>query len=174
MAEWKPTNNPKDSLGTAKAPLHLIPQSALVAASMAFLEGREKYGQYNWRVTGVRASIYMAALSRHVSAWWDGEDMDPDSGLHHLWKALACVMILIDSHQCQVLEDDRPPQAPTAELQTLSKFMGEEIRERLKNFEPFQYTEANRNEGPLRDPGPKVRTTLSPVAGSDLRTEPEQ
>lgn len=157
MSEWKPTNNPKDALGTAKAPLHLIPQTALVAASMAFLEGREKYGQFNWRVTGVRASVYQAALLRHMAAWFDGEDIDPDSGLSHLWKAIACLAILIDASELGVLEDDRPPSAPTAEMMSLTKSLGEDIRKRLAAYDPYQYTEQNRLDGPQSDPGPRLQ-----------------
>lgn len=166
MSEWKPTNNPKDALGTAKAPLHLIPQTALVAASMAFLEGREKYGQYNWRITGVRASVYQAALLRHMAAWFDGEYIDPDSGLPHLWKAIACLAILIDADELDVLEDDRPPRAPTAELMDETKHMGESIRARLADYDPFQYTELNRHEGPQEDPGPRMSGyDTDPVSG---------
>ncbi len=156
-SEWKPTNNPKDALGTAKAPLHLIPAPALAAMSMAFLEGREKYGQYNWRVTGVRASIYHAALLRHMLAWFDGEYVDPDSGLPHLWKAIACLAILIDADALGALEDDRPPQAPTAELMQRTKELGESIRKRLQCYDPYQYTEKNRHDGPQEDTGPKFR-----------------
>lgn len=156
MSEWKPTNNPKDALGTAKAPLHLIPNTALVGMSMAFLEGREKYGQYNWRVTGVRASVYQAALLRHMMAWFDGENTDPDSGLPHLWKAIACLAILIDAAELGVLEDDRPPVAPTASLMAVTKEMGEKIRARLSGYDPYQYTERNRDQGPQEDPGPMI------------------
>jgi len=164
MSNWKPTNNPKDELGTAKAPLHLIPNTALVAMSMAFLEGREKYGQYNWRITGVRASVYQAALLRHMMAWFDGEDIDPDSGLPHLHKAIACLAILIDADVLGVLEDDRPPRAPTARMMESTKELGEHIRTKLAEYKPFQYTERNRHEGPQEDPGP-IRDFFDPPLG---------
>lgn len=157
MSEWKPTNNPKDALGTVKAPVHLVPASLEIATSMAFLEGREKYGQFNWRITGVRANVYYSALMRHMKAWWDGEDIDPDSGLPHLWKVAACVAILIDATELGVLEDDRPPKAPTAELMARTKELGEAIRKRLEDYNPYQYTEKNRAEGPQEDPGPAQR-----------------
>jgi hypothetical protein len=156
MSNWKPTNNPKDALGTAKAPLHLFPDSAVVAGAMAFLEGREKYGQYNWRATGVRASVYVAALRRHIAAWWNGEDVDPDSGLHHLWKAISCLAVLIDADELGALEDDRPPVVPVADMIARTEAMGEEIRERLKEYDPYQYTERNKHSGPQEDPGPRL------------------
>lgn len=108
-AEGKKASNPKDIIGAGKAPLELVPDTLRVAASMAFLEGALKYGRFNWRLAGVRASIYKAALDRHMASWWNGEDIDAQSGLPHLWKAAACIAILIDSKEAGKLTDDRPP-----------------------------------------------------------------
>ena len=102
----KPTN-PKDIVGSDKLPLHLFPTTAIAAGSLAFLEGAVKYGRSNWRAVGVRASIYHDALMRHMTAWWEGENTDPDSGLSHLTKAIACVAILIDAEVAGKLTDDR-------------------------------------------------------------------
>lgn len=74
---------------------------------MAFLEGALKYGRSNFRVVGVRASIYKDALDRHMNAWFEGEDIDPESGLPHLGKALACIAIIVDAQACGQLNDDR-------------------------------------------------------------------
>lgn len=103
---WKETN-PKDALGSGRVPMGLFPDTAVIAGSMAFLEGALKYEPYNWRRAGVRASIYVEALRRHMAAWWNGEDMDHKSGLNHLWKALACLAILIDAQEYGMLTDDR-------------------------------------------------------------------
>ncbi len=107
--DGKKASNPKDIIGAGKAPLELVPDTLRVAASMAFLEGALKYGRFNWRLAGVRASIYKAALDRHMASWWNGEDIDAQSGLPHLWKAAACIAILIDSKEAGKLTDDRPP-----------------------------------------------------------------
>lgn len=113
--DWKDTN-PKDSIAGNKVPLDLVPSTLSVAAALAFLEGAHKYGAFNWRATGVRASVYLAALQRHMIAWTNGEEMDPDSGLPHLFKAAACIAILIDARECGVLADDRPTHAPCAAM----------------------------------------------------------
>ncbi|KKL55932.1 hypothetical protein LCGC14_2250470 [marine sediment metagenome] len=84
----KPTN-PKDALGSNKVPLHLWPQTATILGAMGLLDGALKYGRSNWRAVGIRASIYYDAVDRHMSAWFEGEDNDPDSGLPHLAHALA-------------------------------------------------------------------------------------
>lgn len=66
-----------------------------------------KYGRSNFRAIGVRASIYVDATRRHLNAWFEGEDLDPDSGLPHLAHVLACVAILVDAQAAGKLNDDR-------------------------------------------------------------------
>lgn len=102
----KPTN-PKDLIGSDKLPLHLWPQVASALGSLALLDGALKYGRSNFRAIGVRASIYKDALDRHMGAWFEGEDNDPDSGLPHLAHALACLAILADAQAAGKLNDDR-------------------------------------------------------------------
>jgi len=104
----KPTN-PKDALATDKAPLHLVPAAFKAYTAMALAEGMLKYGAHNWRAAGARASIYRSALDRHIDKWWNGEDCDPKTGVHHLANAAACLAILIDAAVSDNLTDDRPP-----------------------------------------------------------------
>lgn len=99
--------NPKDLIGSDKMPLHLWPETATLFGAMALLEGALKYGRGNWRVAGVRASIYYDACRRHIDRWFEGEDNDPDSGLPHLAHALACLAILVDAKAAGKLNDDR-------------------------------------------------------------------
>lgn len=100
-------SNPKDVIGSDKLPVHLWPQSATALGSLALLDGALKYGRGNFRAIGVRASIYKDALDRHMGAWFEGEDNDPDSGLPHLAHALACLAILADAQAAGKLNDDR-------------------------------------------------------------------
>jgi len=102
----KPTN-PKDMVGSGKLPLHLWPSTASMAGSIALLNGMLKYGRTNWRVAGVRSSIYYDAARRHLDAWFEGEETDPDDGVDHLAAALAGIAILIDSRAAGKLTDDR-------------------------------------------------------------------
>lgn len=74
---------------------------------LGLMDGALKYGRANWRVSGVRASIYFDAASRHLNAWFEGEGQDPDSGLPHLSHALACLAILVDAEAAGMLVDDR-------------------------------------------------------------------
>jgi len=102
----KPTN-PKDIIGSDKMPLHLWPNTATMYGVLGLLEGMLKYGRTNWRIAGVRASIYYDAARRHLDAWLEGEDFAPDSGVHHLGHVLACIAILIDAKEAGKLIDDR-------------------------------------------------------------------
>ena len=79
---------------------------------LAMLEGAVKYGGHNYRVAGVRASVYYDAARRHLDSYWEGEDIDPDSGLPHIIKAMACLHVLRDSQLMGNHTDDRPPRLP--------------------------------------------------------------
>lgn len=102
----KPTNT-KDIVGSDKLPLHLWPTSAKALGALALLDGMLKYGRSNFRADGVRASIYYDATNRHLDAWFEGEDVDPDSGLPHLAHALACIAVLVDAQEAGKFTDDR-------------------------------------------------------------------
>jgi hypothetical protein len=75
------------------------------------LEGAAKYGRHNYRGVGVRASVYFDATMRHLIAWWEGEDVDPDSQLSHVTKALVSLAVLRDAMMQSKCEDDRPPRS---------------------------------------------------------------
>ena len=99
--------NPKDQIAVGKVPLHLWPVTATAMGAIGLLDGMSKYGRSNWREAGVRASVYVSACQRHLAAWFEGEDADPDSGLPHLGHALACLAILVDAQAADKLTDDR-------------------------------------------------------------------
>jgi hypothetical protein len=99
--------NPKDALGADKLPLHLWPPSATAVGCLGFLDGALKYGRSNWRATRVLASVYVAALKRHSDAYYEGETLDPDTGIPHLAGVLASAAILVDAAAAGTLVDDR-------------------------------------------------------------------
>lgn len=101
--------NPKDCVGTKKVPFSPIPANVTAEVGLAMLEGARKYGRHNYRVSGVSASVYYDAAMRHLAQWWEGEDIDKDSGLPHVVKAIACLYVLRDAASRGMLTDDRPP-----------------------------------------------------------------
>ena len=109
----KKESNPKDSNGIKKVPLHVVPSQVLMEIGLGMLEGARKYGAHNYRIAGVRSSVYYDATMRHLMAWWEGQDIDPDSGLSHITKALTSLVVLQDAIINGMAEDDRPPSVPS-------------------------------------------------------------
>ena len=130
--------NPKDAVGIKKAPISTVSGAVMAELGIAMLEGARKYGRHNYRVSGVRASVYRDAAWRHLNAWWDfGQDIDPDSGLNHITKAIASLMVLRDSMMIGNWVDDRPPSLPIEMLEEFNK-MAADVIERYPNAkEPF-------------------------------------
>lgn len=117
--------NPKDTIGRKKPPVSALPMTALHACGvsadsihphtlyllgLAFAEGARKYGRHNYRKYNVFASVYYDAAMRHMSSYAGGQYTDPDSGLPHLAKAAASLLIVADAGRKQSLIDDRPPR----------------------------------------------------------------
>ena len=103
--------NPKDAIGISKAPMSTVSAAVLMEVGVAMLEGASKYGRHNYRAAGVRASVYYDALMRHAMAWWEGEDLDSDSGMSHVTKAIATLVVLRDAMLQGKFTDDRPPRS---------------------------------------------------------------
>lgn len=138
----KPTN-PKDVIGSGKLPLELVPDTAVAYMALSFLEGALKYGRFNWRIAGVRASIYAAAMRRHMNKWWNGEDVDPKTQVHHLASVMACCAIILDAKLVGKLTDDRPPRAAMGALIDKLEATAAQLRLTFKDHDPKQYTIAD-------------------------------
>lgn len=71
--------------------------------------GEKKYERFNY-LKGANVQQYVDCLLRHLTAFYNGEDLDPDSGNRHVdhvtWNALmlAEVMAWADNEEL----DDRP------------------------------------------------------------------
>lgn len=121
-APVKKDTNPKDSLGTKKPSISAVPANVMTEVGVAIGgEGGRKYGRHNYRQTGVMASVYYDASWRHISSWWEGEDIDPKSGLNHVVKAIASLVILRDAMLNDMVEDDRPPKSKSGWEDRLQK-----------------------------------------------------
>ena len=77
-----------------------------IANVMTF--GANKYAPYNW-AKGMSYERVFSALQRHLVAWYNGEDLDGETGLNHLAHAGCCLMFLL-SYQLWGYDefDDRP------------------------------------------------------------------
>lgn len=108
--------NPKDLEGNKKTPISLVPPSAIIYLAEGFREGAQKYGPYNWRKKKVQTMIYADATLRHLLAYIDGANIDPESGKPHLAGAIASLAVLIDATETGNLVDNRPPKGAASTL----------------------------------------------------------
>ena len=136
-------SNPKDTVAALKVPLHLCSPIAMAHWSAAQYAGALKYGFWNWRVVGVRWSVYEAAMMRHVVALLSGEEFDPVDGTRHEGNIMACNAIVLEAKAAGMLVDDRPPRldhrpafAEVEELMT-------RLRKQYEDRSPRHYTIAD-------------------------------
>ncbi len=106
------SENPKFYSGIQKVGQSNVSRVVIAEVAVAMTEGALKYGRHNYRVIPVRASTYFDAANRHLDQWWEGEDIDPESKLSHITKAITSLITLRDAmiHDCYI--DDRPPSLP--------------------------------------------------------------
>ena len=133
-------SNPKDAIGSDKLPIHLWPTTATIMGSIGLLDGMLKYGRSNFRGIGVRASIYVDACQRHLNAWFEGDDCDPDSGVPHLAHALACLAILVDAQAAGKLNDDRMVEGGYRKLVTELTPHVARLKKMHDGKDPYHYT----------------------------------
>ncbi|WP_295487954.1 dATP/dGTP diphosphohydrolase domain-containing protein [uncultured Pseudomonas sp.] len=136
-------SNPKDAIGCDKLPVHLWPNTATAMGAIGLLNGALKYGRTNWRVAGVRSSIYYDACRRHLDAWFDGEEVDPDDQVPHLAAALACLAIIVDAQAAGKLVDDRAFPSGLRSLVTELTPHVARLKEHHAGREPRHYTLAD-------------------------------
>lgn len=156
MNEYKDPN-PKDAVGCTKPPMSTVSAPVLAELGVAMLEGALKYGRHNYRVAPVRSSVYYDAALRHLMAWWEGENIDPDSGLSHITKAMASLAVLRDASICSKLVDDRPPEPPQGfirdlaeTVKTLHNRYPEPVPAHTRDVPPAPYTYVQMDTRPVR------------------------
>jgi len=74
----------------------LLPPLALKATVEILTFGAEKYEPDNWKHVPDSKRRYFDALQRHLWAWKEGEQIDPESDKNHLAHALCCLMFLYE------------------------------------------------------------------------------
>jgi hypothetical protein len=79
-----------------KSQYGLLPPVALEETVKVLTYGAEKYEPDNWRRVPGAIDRYFDALQRHVWAWKRGEEIDPETGLHHMAHAICCAMFICE------------------------------------------------------------------------------
>lgn len=100
----------------------LIPVEPLRELARHYGRGARKYADDNWRL-GYDWHLSYDALQRHASAFWGGEDIDEETGSHHLtavaWHAFTLYWFSLHRKD----KDDRPNSvAAQSETPDLSQF----------------------------------------------------
>jgi hypothetical protein len=126
-ADFKNTGGMKYDAG--KTRWDLLPRWPLYAASQVFAYGAKKYRPWNWTL-GMSYSQAQRAVMGHLLDWADGEDLDPESNMPHLWHALTMLMILLDmTHNHRELDDRRGKMTKQARISA------DEAREKAAAFQ---------------------------------------
>lgn len=84
----------------------LLTRGMLEPMVRALMFGEKKYSRHNYK-TGFKNTRLTAAALRHIMAYQDGEDNDPESGLPHLAHAMVALGMLLDNSANGVLEEGR-------------------------------------------------------------------
>jgi hypothetical protein len=83
----------------------LLPPLALKATVDVLTFGAQKYERDNWKKVPDSKRRYFDALQRHLWAWKEGEQNDPESNKHHLAHAMCCLMFLYEHDIMYSLEN---------------------------------------------------------------------
>jgi len=93
-----------------KIDLDQCPTSIIAAVALGFMKNSTKYGgkypDNNWR-RGMDHSTPYNCMLRHLMQYKDGEDLDVDSGLPHLYHAACNLAMLIEYMETFPEGDDR-------------------------------------------------------------------
>jgi hypothetical protein len=95
---------------SGKVSISLLPLHLLGGCARVLMGGVIKYREWNW-ARGMKWSVCFDCTMRHLIKWWYlGEDIDKESGEHHLDHVMANLFFLrhyVTNHKDG---DDRPPK----------------------------------------------------------------
>jgi len=103
-----------------KPRMDLLSVDAMVAIANIMGMGAKKYGDQNWRQGFAYSRLY-AACQRHLTSWWNGDNLDDESGKSHLHHAACCLMMLIEHEIRNLGQDDRYYKEPLHENKKTSR-----------------------------------------------------
>lgn len=104
--EIRTTSTTGGQKGTKPERYDLLPIEALSTVAALYGRGAEKYAAHNWR-RGYEWSKSYAALQRHATQFWAGEDMDAEMQLPHMASVAFHALALLTFMEEQRDFDDR-------------------------------------------------------------------
>jgi hypothetical protein len=100
---------PGKKFDSGKPRYDLLPPDVLAEVVKIMTDGAEKYGERNWEA-GMSWSRPFAAAMRHLWAFWDRQNIDPESGSPHLAHAIVNLIFLMAYQGRDIGTDDRRPK----------------------------------------------------------------
>ncbi len=90
-----------------KLPIHLIPPEVIFALAKVFQYGAKKYAPRNWEKGMPWSKVYDSG-QRHSLTFWNGQDIDEESGLPHVFHWMWNAAALVVYRETCPEKDDRP------------------------------------------------------------------
>ena len=129
-----------------KVSLSQVPMHLLYGCARVFMGGVIKYASWNW-ARGGEWSVAFDCLQRHLFKWWFmGEDIDGESGEHHLDHAMCNLLFLIHFKDSYPDGDDRPKNSVAhfcGSMENFNKKFDEESYRRRNGLEMKGDNEGN-------------------------------
>lgn len=82
---------------SGKPEISLLPPWALEEVAKVLTVGAKKYAPDNWKRVPDGEYRYKNALGRHFIEFLKGNELDEETGLHHLAHLICCAMFILDS-----------------------------------------------------------------------------
>ena len=95
-----------DRFNTGKLKWSLVSWKALAPMVRVLMFGAEKYDDHNWK-KGLKYTEVTESLQRHLNAFIEGEENDPESKLSHVGHILCNAMFLSYMSMYRKDMDDR-------------------------------------------------------------------
>jgi hypothetical protein len=112
----KPDSTVGKRFDEGKLRVDLVPTQGYKGVAKVFGFGSGKYGDRNWEKC-MNWSRMIGSMKRHMLAFEEGEDFDPESGLLHVDHITANAMMLSTYHViCTGKWDDRPKYPKIVEV----------------------------------------------------------
>ncbi len=96
-----------------KPPLANLPPAGIRAVANVQAYGHKKYRNFNNYRKGMEVSRNLSCAMRHIMAFMDGENMDPESHESHLAHAACRLMFVLQNQHDGTMIDDRYKRAKT-------------------------------------------------------------
>lgn len=88
-------SEPGQKFDCKKPRTDLLPPDALLEVAAVLGFGATKYSEDNWKKVPNLERRYIGAALRHILAIMSGEDLDPETSLHHEAHAICCLLFTL-------------------------------------------------------------------------------